>query len=77
MYFEDAAGKFHSVDQTGGMLVYITLSIDIFFFWLRLIPSRVFDFYLYLYMVGSTANSHLAIISLVAITSKPSLLVSE
>lgn len=32
MYFEDAAGKFHLVDQTGGMLVYITLSIDSFFF---------------------------------------------
>lgn len=30
MYFEDAAGKFHLVDQTGGMLVYITPSFDIY-----------------------------------------------
>lgn len=73
MYFEDAAGKFHLVDTTGGMLVYITPSFDIFFLLLSDIVAGV---RFYLSVVGSVANFRLVTISPVVVTSKPSLLVS-
>lgn len=72
MYFEDAAGEFHLVDQTGGMLVYITPSFDIF----SLLSDIVAGVRFYLSVVGSVTNFRLVTISPVAITSKPSLLVS-
>lgn len=68
MYFEDAAGKFSIVNQTGGMLVYALpppVFVDIY------ILSPIFEFFV-CYITGPMANFCLATIFPVVPTSKHS-----